>query len=75
MNIDIKPCPFCGETPDVYLGIKSGAISNVAYVYVVCRKCEYRFESETVQAGTPINRLANANNTVITKWNERVNNE
>lgn len=74
MNIDVKPCPFCGKTPDVNLGIKPDYY-NAAYIYVVCKKCEYRFESKTVQEGTPINKLVNEHNKVITKWNKRINNE
>ena len=77
MNIDVKPCPFCGELPDVYFKTKHGTsvVHDAGYICVICKKCDYRFESSNVESGTPFYRLLAVYEEVIAKWNRRCEDE
>ena len=61
MNIDLKPCPFCGGTATLF--VNEG-------VRVYCTKCgnstgTFADEYNLFQKGTAIE-------TVVKKWNKRV---
>lgn len=73
----LKLCPFCGEIPDVYFRTKQGKSTSrdAGYICVICRKCDYEFESDTVESGVPVDRLLAVYEEVTKKWNRRADNE
>lgn len=75
MNIDLKPCPFCGELPDMYFRINQGISYNAGNIRVRCLKCDYYFASSNIESGAPFYRLLAAYEEITEKWNRRENND
>lgn len=52
---ELKPCPFCGEESDIYLGDSTdGYIRGTQYIEAYCNRCGARIKghlvSETIEA-------------------------
>ena len=46
---ELKPCPFCGEKADIYLGDSSdGYIKGTQYIEAYCNRCGARIKSHYV---------------------------
>lgn len=71
--ITFDKCPFCGGKPDNYVSVVRGMSHDCIKVKVICRTCDIEM-SELVQSGSPLERLIEANNKLIEKWNRRIDN-
>ena len=57
---ELKPCPFCGEKAEIYLGDSSdGYIKGTQYIEAYCNKCGASIKARLVAEA-------------IKKWNTRV---
>lgn len=71
--ITFDKCPFCGAKPDNYVSVVRGMSHDSIKVKVICRNCDIEM-SELVQSGSPYQRVADANDNLIEKWNRRKEN-
>lgn len=70
MADELKPCPFCGDEPDLYVRTAFGVPKGRIEVYVVCRNCNIE-RAESILSGVPLERLAEAKEKAINWWNDR----
>lgn len=73
MNENLKPCPFCGREPDIYLNIKRGIfLGDRVLLEVFCKKCRCRLEtSEEIYSGSNYIEFQKAVEELAEKWNKR----
>lgn len=71
-NHDLKPCPFCGETPITEIGLaRYGKLGDCITIKVVCAECHVT-KSVYIREGTDFDAVKDTMNKVISGWNERV---
>lgn len=76
-KVMLKPCPFCGEVPEVELvarGYRGNADAATATFRVQCKCCGIRFERQTevaIDDDGKVKVLFDGHGKVIRLWNTR----
>lgn len=76
-EVVLKPCPFCGEVPEVERvasGYRGGADAATATFRVQCEHCGIEFERQTevaIDDDGKVKVLFDGYNEVIRLWNMR----
>lgn len=76
-EVVLKPCPFCGEVPEVERiasGYRGNADAATATFRVQCERCGIKFERKTEAAiddDGKVKVLFDGHNEVIRLWNMR----
>lgn len=75
MNIDIKPCPFCGGKAEMMMAITPVSIyANSPAVLVQCTGCCAEMH-KTINPYTDYTSLERKAKELAERWNRRKNNE
>lgn len=80
MNDRLKPCPFCGSSPESGVDFYESSGSNVKlYARVFCKKCHIDrgivFEASSSITTVPFHNFTDAFSVAINRWNERCDND
>ena len=67
MNIDLKPCPFCGDKP--YTQVRAN--TDRVVLKIGCGNCGV-FLTEQVLSGTAFTQFDEVRSNLIAKWNKRM---
>lgn len=75
MNVELKPCPFCGGDPD--LEVVTQGYTNTAYTIgaeLRCKACAFHMRADSVfevDAFMNVNICSNGIGHMIENWNRR----
>lgn len=71
-EIKLKPCPFCGGTPNCYIKVLRGMSQDYIKIAVTCNKCDIEKEYR-VASGSPFELIIKAYIEANKEWNRRAN--
>jgi Lar family restriction alleviation protein len=67
----LKPCPFCGETPITEIGLaRYGRLGDCITIRVVCAECHVA-KSIYIREGTDFGTVKESMGKIIEEWNTR----
>lgn len=67
----LKPCPFCGETPITEIGLaRYGRLGDCITISIVCAECHVA-KSVYIREGTDFDIVKESMGKIIEEWNTR----
>lgn len=68
---ELKPCPFCGETPITEIGLaRYGGLGDCITISIVCAECHVA-KSVYIREGTDFDIVKESMEKIIEEWNTR----